>query len=104
MLAKQMMDVTMLKEMLGMNGGLALYCTGQAHGERLRKSPNGRLRNECLNEHQLTALRHARHLMPVMRDDQNHQRPHTNLDGLSPRDYHKRSKEDQTLNRTGLTY
>ena len=29
-------------------------------------------------------------------------RPHSSLDGLSPREYHQRSEKDQTLNRANL--
>lgn len=52
-----------------------------------------------LNEHPFANLRHARHLIAAWRDDYNHHRPHSSLDGLTPREYHKRSREDQTLNR-----
>ncbi|MEL6207181.1 MAG: integrase core domain-containing protein, partial [Pseudomonadota bacterium] len=45
---------------------------------------------------------HARHLIAAWRDDYNHHRPHSSLDGLTPREYHKRSEEDQTLNRATL--
>ena len=60
---------------------------------------NGRLRDECLSEHQFPSLRHARHLIAAWRDDHNHQHPHSSLDGLAPPEYHRRSSEDQTLNR-----
>ncbi len=63
------------------------------------ESFNGRLRDECLNEHLFAGLRHARHLIRAWRDDYNHHRPHSSLDGLTPREYHQRSREDQTLNR-----
>ena len=61
------------------------------------ESFNGRLRDECLNEHLFTNLRHARGLIEARRDDYN--RPHTSLDGLTPWEYHQRSVKDQTLNR-----
>ncbi|GHF69668.1 hypothetical protein GCM10017056_45990 [Seohaeicola zhoushanensis] len=44
-------------------------------------------------------LRHARELISAWRDDYNHHRPHTSLDGLTPWEYHQRSVEDQNLNR-----
>ena len=66
------------------------------------ESFNGRLRDECLNEHLFANLRHARELISAWRVDYNHHRPHTSLDGLTPWEYHPRSKEDQTLNRANL--
>ena len=63
------------------------------------ESFNGRLRDECLNEHLFANLRHARDLIAAWREDYNHHRPHSSLDGLTPREYHQRSVEDQTLNR-----
>jgi putative transposase len=38
-------------------------------------------------------------MIEAWRDDYNHHRPHTSLDGLTPWEYHQRSVEDQTLNR-----
>src|SRR6056297_2379288 len=66
------------------------------------ESFNGRLRDECLNEHLFPTLRHARHLIAAWREDYNNHRPHSSLDGLTPREYHQRSREDQTLNRANL--
>lgn len=66
------------------------------------ESFNGRLRDECLNEHLFDTLRHARHLIAAWRDDYNHHRPHTSLNGLTPREFLKRSTKDQTLNRTNF--
>jgi putative transposase len=63
---------------------------------------NGRLRDECLNEHLFTSLRHAHHLIAAWRADYNHHRPHTSLDGLTPREFLNRSVKDQTLNRTNF--
>ncbi|WP_375264220.1 integrase core domain-containing protein, partial [Palleronia sp.] len=45
---------------------------------------------------------HARQLIEAWRDDYNHHRPHTSLDGLTPREYHHRAENDQTLNRANL--
>lgn len=63
------------------------------------ESFNGRLRDECLNEHLFANLRHARDLISAWRDDYNHHRPHMSLDGLTPWEYHQRSIVDQKLNR-----
>ena len=66
------------------------------------ESFNGRLRDECLNEHLFPTLRHARHLIAAWRDDYNHHRPHCSLAGLTPFEYANLSKEDQNLNRANL--
>ncbi len=48
------------------------------------ESFNGRLRDECLNEHLFPTLRRARELIDAWRTDYNLNRPHTSLDGLTP--------------------
>jgi putative transposase len=63
------------------------------------ESFNGRLQDECLNEHLFPTLRHARHPSAAWRDDCNHHRPHTSLEGLTPREYRHRSEQYQILNR-----
>ncbi|SFO36252.1 Integrase core domain-containing protein, partial [Roseovarius lutimaris] len=63
------------------------------------ESFNGRMRDECLNEHLFDNLRHARQLIAAWRTDFNHNRPHTSLAGLTPAEYANRSEEDQNLNR-----
>lgn len=74
-----------------------------APGKPMQNGPvesfNGRLQEECLNKHLFPSLRHAHLKIAAWRDDYNHHRPHTSLDGLTPREYHQRSEEDQTLNR-----
>lgn len=66
------------------------------------ESFNGRLRDECLNEHLFANLRHARALIGAWREDYNHHRPHSSLDGLTPWEYYQRSREGQNLNRANL--
>lgn len=63
------------------------------------ESFNGRMRDECLNEHLFDSLRHARNLVTALRIDFNHHRPHSSLAGMTPAEYVTRSKEDQNLNR-----
>jgi putative transposase len=48
------------------------------------ESFNGKLRDECLNEHEFLHLTHARDLLETFRDDYNHHRPHSSLDDLTP--------------------
>lgn len=55
-------------------------------------SCNGRMRDECLNEHLFDSLRHARNLIAAWRIDFDHYRPHTSLAGLTPAEYAIRSK------------
>jgi putative transposase len=68
----------------------------------LVESFNGRMRDECLNEHIFDSLRHARRLIAAWRDDYNHHRPHTSLNGLTPWEFLNRSSKDQTLNRANF--
>lgn len=48
------------------------------------ESFNGRLRDECLNEHVFRSLHDARGLVEAWRIDYNTVRPHSSLDGLAP--------------------
>lgn len=48
------------------------------------ESFNGRLRDECINEHLFTSYRHAREIIEDWRNDYNLNRPHTSLNGLTP--------------------
>jgi putative transposase len=54
--------------------------TQNAHLE----SFNGKLRDECLNEHEFLSLSHARELLEAFREDYNHQRPHSSLGKMTP--------------------
>ncbi|VXC91936.1 conserved hypothetical protein [Oceanicaulis sp. 350] len=55
------------------------------------ESFNGRLRDECLNEHLFSSLREARSLIEDWRIDYNTERPHTALGGLAPCVYAERN-------------
>lgn len=66
------------------------------------ESFNGRLRDECLNEHLFTSYNHARKVIEAWRTDYNSQRPHTSLDGLTPIEFATRSKQDHNQNRANL--
>jgi len=48
------------------------------------ESFNGRLRDECLNEHLFAGRRHARAVIERWRQDYNAFRPHSAHDGLTP--------------------
>lgn len=54
------------------------------------ESFNGRLRDECLNEHWFTSLAHARVVIEAWRRDYNEHRPKKELGGLPPTVYAQR--------------
>jgi len=60
---------------------------------------NGRLRDECLNEHLFIGLRNARQLSAAWRDDYNHHRPHMSLGGLTRRECFNWPEKDQPRKR-----
>ena len=68
----------------------------------LVESFNGRLRDECLNEHLFTSYRQARQIIEEWRLDYNTIRPHSSLDGLTPKEFTNRSLEDHNQNRLSL--
>ncbi len=68
----------------------------------LVESFNGRLRDECLNEHLFTSYRQARQIIEEWRFDYNTIRPHSSLNGLTPREFTNRSLEDHNQNRLSL--
>jgi putative transposase len=62
------------------------------------ESLNGRLRDECLNEHLFRILPAARTLIEAWRVDDNTCRPHTSLRQLTPNAFATRSRQDQNQN------
>lgn len=62
------------------------------------ESVDGRLRDECLNEHLFRSLPAARSLIEAWRVDYNTCRPHTSLGGLTPNAFAIRSRQDQNQN------
>lgn len=68
----------------------------------LVESFNGRLRDECLNEHLFRSYLHARKIIEEWRIDYNLNRPHTSLDGLTPNEFATRSQQDHNVNRANL--
>jgi putative transposase len=51
------------------------------------ESFNGKLRNECLNQHWFLNLDDARRIIEEWRIDFNDVRPHSSLDGMTPKEY-----------------
>lgn len=66
------------------------------------ESFNGRLRDECVNEHIFDGLAHARRVLAAWRADYNAARPHTSLGGLTPIEYANRAREAQNENIANL--
>lgn len=66
------------------------------------ESFNGRLRDECLNEHLFTNLKEARRIIEEWRIDYNTNRPHTSLNGLTPTEFAARPSEGHNRNRLSL--
>jgi putative transposase len=63
---------------------------------------DGRLRDECLNEHLFASYAHARQVINDWRNDYNNHRPHTSLEGLTPNEFATRSRMDHNVHRTNL--
>ena len=89
----------MLKWQKDCNVGWYYIPPGKPIQNGLVGSFNGRMREESLNEHLCPSLSHARRMIAAWRDDYNPHRPHSSLDGLTPREYHQWSEKDQNLNR-----
>jgi putative transposase len=66
------------------------------------ESFNGRLRDECLNEHLFANLKEARHIIEAWRIDYNTNRPHTSLNGLTPIEFAARPAPGHNRNRLSL--
>lgn len=58
------------------------------------ESFNGRLRDECLNEHWFLSLADARKIIEEWRMDYNECRPHSSLGNLTPEEYRRREHRD----------
>jgi putative transposase len=66
---------------------LRFIAPGKPVQNALIESFNGRLRDECLNQHWFWNLGEARQIIEGWRLDYNHVRPHSALGGLSPETY-----------------
>ena len=62
------------------------------------ESLNGRLRDECLNEHVFQGLPQPGGSSRAWRADYNAHRPHTSLRGLTPNEFATRSRTDHNQN------
>jgi putative transposase len=66
------------------------------------ESFNGRLRDECLNEHLFASLTEASKIIEAWRIDYNTKRPHTSLNGLTPTEFAARLTQGHNQNRLSL--
>ena len=66
---------------------LRLIEPGKPNQNAYVESFNGRLRDECLNEHWFTSLVHARAVIESWRREYNEERPKRSLGGLTPAAY-----------------
>lgn len=71
---------------------LRLIEPGKPNQNAYIESFNGRLRDECLNEHWFPSLLHARTEIEIWRREYNEERPKKALGGLTPADYAKQLK------------
>jgi len=58
------------------------------------ESFNGRIRDECLNEHWFETLTEAKSLIESWRNDYNQQRPHGSLGGMTPAAFAQETKRN----------
>ncbi len=63
---------------------LFLIEPGKPNQNAYIESFNGRFRDECLNEHWFTSLRHAKAIIDTWRREYNEERPKKSLGGLTP--------------------
>lgn len=68
---------------------LRLIEPGKPNQNAYVESFNGRLRDECLNEHWFVSLSWAKSLIEIWRREYNEQRPKKSLGGLTPAQYAK---------------
>ena len=74
---------------------LFLIEPGKPNQNAYIESFNGRLRDECLNEHWFTSLQHARVVVETWRKEHNEERPKRSLGGLTPVAYAKTLIQNQ---------
>jgi putative transposase len=75
---------------------------GKPTQNSFNESFNGRLRDECLNEHLFANLAEARRIIEAWRVDYNTARPHSSLGGLTPTEFAARPKQGHILGRFTL--
>src|ERR1700680_2287061 len=84
------------------SGSSGITAPGEPTQNGFVESFNGRLRDECLNEHLFANLNEARQIIEEWRIDYNTNRPHTSLNGLTPIEFATRPGRGKTQNRVYL--
>lgn len=81
---------------------LRLIEPGKPNQNAYVESFNGRLRDECLNEHWFTSLPHAQVVIEAWRREYNEERPKKGLGGLTPAQYAKQLMQKRDTVTAGL--
>jgi len=81
---------------------LKLIEPGKPNQNAYVESFNGRLRDECLNDHWFVSLAHAQVEIERWRQEYNEERPKSSLGGLTPAGYAKQLAEKAFTINTGL--
>ena len=84
------------------NVTLRLIEPGKPNQNAYIESFNGRLRDECLNEHWFLNLEHAKAVIEAWRREYNEERPKKALGGLTPAAYARQLAERSATVATGL--
>ena len=93
---------SVMADRAGERVGLAFIPPGQPWRNGYIESFNGRLRDECLNEHWFTSLPHAQAIIEAWRREYNEERPKKGLGGLTPAQYAKQLTEKRSIVTAGL--
>ena len=90
---KEFCGKAMLEWAHGKGVSLRLIEPGKPNQNAYVESFNGRLRDECLNEHWFPNLLHARAVIETWRREYNEERPKRSLGGMTPKAYAKHLAE-----------
>ena len=72
---------------------ISTVAPGKPQQEGFVASLNGRVRDECLNEHLFPSLAAARRIIEAWRTDYNTVRPHSSLGGSPPAEFTNRPRQ-----------
>ncbi|WLA10408.1 IS3 family transposase [Xanthomonas translucens] len=95
---KEFCGKTMVSWAHGRGVQLRLIQPGKPNQNAYVESFNGRLRDECLNEHWFPTLLHARTEIECWRREYNEERPKKAIDGMTPADYAKHLANTDIIN------